>query len=147
MKVRNFILADAVSRGDGKLYIHGAGITSIDAGDFPYTHPRLGMLITLVREDERLGGTHRILVELTTANGERVATLLETEIQLPGEEARSDQPLVANLLGEFAGLVFPTRSRYWLVLSVDDQELDRLPVAVGTPPPIETAAAIRQTGG
>lgn len=87
-----------------------------------------------------LGGTYRVMVELATTDEQRLATLLETDIQIPrGEEANPNQPIVVNLLGEIAGLVFPIPSRYWFVLSLDGKELDRLLVAVGTPPPGETA--------
>jgi hypothetical protein len=135
MRLRNFLLADAVAvSSDNKAYIHGAGVTSIPAADFPYAHPKLGIFITLVFEEGELGAPHRALVVLRDEKpgGSSPETLLDVNLSPPDRMANL---VVMSLAGDVVGLGFPRQSRYGFVLSVDGVELDRIRVEVGTPTP------------
>lgn len=135
MRLRNFILADAVAvNSDNKTYIHGAGVTSIPATDFPYGHPKLGIFITLVFENDELGTSHRLLVLLQDENRDgQPEILLDTNMSPPENMDIQSELAVMSLAGDIVGLSFPKPSQYGFVLLVDGRELDRVRVDVGTP--------------
>jgi hypothetical protein len=136
VKVRNFILADSVAQGgQKKTYIHGAGVTSITAPAFPYAHPKLGMLLTLVREAEE--GAREVVVALKDDQGGDIAELIHADV--PAFEVATSPPTVLVVLSDISGVPFPAAGRYWIVLTVGDEELDRMVLDVVEGPPGITA--------
>jgi hypothetical protein len=128
VKVRNFILADAVAQGgQKKTYIHGAGVTSITAPAFPHVHPKLGMLLTLVREGDEVA--NQVVVKLEDGQGHEIARLIETD--LPAHDEPTVPPTLVLVLSDMSGLPFPAAGRYWIVLTVGDEELDRMVLDLG----------------
>jgi hypothetical protein len=130
VKVRNFMLAEAISGSDGYHFIHGAGFTGLNVQGFPYVHPRVGLYLKLVREPEDAAGPHRLKVELVDPNSQVLGVLAESRVDLP-QEHDGDDPLCVTYVGYCAGLQFPQPGSYWVTLSLDAQELDRLSVMVG----------------
>lgn len=135
MRIRNFLLADAIAvSSDKKVFIHGAGVTSIPAADFPYAHPKLGIFITLVFEEGEVGTPRRALVVLRDEKpgGSLPETLLDVNLSPPDGMGNL---VIMSLVSDIVGLGFPRQSRYGFVLSVDGVELDCIRVEVGTPTP------------
>lgn len=128
MRVRNFIVADAVSPGlQGKMFVHGGGVTSIAAAAFPYVHPQLGLLLTLVYEGPEDDIEQRVQVAIENNEGDEVATVLDLETDKPSEPFEERKSfLLIHLLGEMAGLQFEKPGRYWMVLKLNGEELDRM---------------------
>lgn len=53
MKLDLFAVAEAAVAVEGKLYIHGAGVTRIDAPILPWTHPQIAIVVRLVVEGSK----------------------------------------------------------------------------------------------
>jgi hypothetical protein len=137
VRIRNFILADAVSPGHGKkIFIHGAGVAMITGPEFPYVHPRLGLFVTLIYESAEDDAVHRVRVLCKDEHDHEVAEVLTIETPVPpvAFEARDSFQLI-NVAGDIAGLAFETPGRYWIVLELDDHELDRMVLNVAEGPP------------
>jgi hypothetical protein len=129
MKVRAFLIADAVTTAQGKSYVHGGGITQI-AGEFPVTQPILYVLLRLEREDERLGSDHGVAIRLFTPTGEQMVELT-ANYRLPGE-ADEDYPLTTDFVGHFEGLTFETPGTYRFAAFLDEAEIDTIPLLLLT---------------
>jgi hypothetical protein len=129
MKVRAFLIADAVTTSQGKSYIHGGGITSI-AGEFPLTVPVLYVLLRLEREDEPLGSDHRAALRLFTPENEQMVELTANS-RLPGE-ASDFHPLTMDFVGHFEGLTFEQPGTYRFGAFLDDIEIDTIPLVLET---------------
>jgi hypothetical protein len=123
------MLAEAIGGADGYHYIHGAGFTGLNVQRFPYTHPTISVYLTLVREQQDPDGAHDLQVELRDSSGQARGMLVQSSIELPKQPGGSD-PLVLTYVGNCAGLHFPQPGVYWVTLSFDDRELDRLAINV-----------------
>lgn len=133
MRVRNFILADAVAGGpQGKTFVHGAGVSGIAAAEFPYVQPQLGLLLTLVYESPEDDIEHHVEIVVEDDEGTETAKVLEFTTPPPTEgfDAREAFRLV-HLVGDVVGLEFEHPGRYWIILKLDDTELDRMVLGVG----------------
>lgn len=132
MKLRVFLVADAVSLGEaGKFFVHGGGITRIEAESFPLTQPQLSVLVRLEREDEGLGTDHQLVVQVIQPDGSHLADL-KTNYRIPGS-ADGDFPMTVNFAGGFSGLRFEQPGLYQVAIVNDEVELDRLPLLLEKP--------------
>jgi hypothetical protein len=123
------MLAEAISGGEGYHFIHGAGFTGLNVQGFPYVHPKVSLYVKLVRENDDSAGAHRLKVELVDPHGQVTGVLAESRIELP-QNHDEDDPLCVTYVGHCAGLQFPQPGGYWVTLSLDASELDRLPIMV-----------------
>lgn len=145
MKVRAFLIADAVSSGEeGKLFIHGGGITRI-TGSFPLTQPALSILVRLEREDEELGTDHQLVVRMINPAGAQVVEL-DTNYRIPGS-ANEQYPMTVDFVGGFTGLEFEEPGLYHFVAVIDGTEVDRLPLALDPPEDQDSWKSQRRTTG
>lgn len=129
MKVRAFLVSDAVTTAQGKIYIHGGGITKI-AGSFPVTQPTLGVLLRLEREDEPLGTDHHIAIRLLSPDNDQLVEV-ETNYRVPGS-ANEEYPMTIDFVGSFSGLEFETPGLYRFAAFIDEVEIDSIPLALET---------------
>lgn len=134
MRIRNFIVADAVSQGpQGKFYVHGGGVTSIGALAFPYVHPTLGLLATIVYDSPEDDIEHHLEVLVQMDGSDRPeSTIVDLHTDKPPDafEMRRSWHLL-HLIGDVNGLQFKEPGRYWVVLKIDASERDRLMIDVG----------------
>ncbi len=146
MRIRNFIVADAISQGpDGKFFVHGGGVTSIDAFGFPYAHPSLGVLITLVYEGPEDDVEQHIEVVVAKEGASTGNTLLDMTAPTPPDafEARESWRLI-HLIGTVSGLQFEESGLYWVALRLNDREVDRMVLMVSEiarPPELPSGSA------
>jgi hypothetical protein len=129
MKIRAFLISDAITTAQGKLYIHGGGITKI-AGSFPLTQPTLGVLLRLEREDEPLGTDHHIAIHLLDPEGGQIVEI-ESNYRVPGS-ANEEYPMTIDFVGSFSGLEFETPGLYRFAAFIDTNEIDSIPLALET---------------
>lgn len=129
MKIRAFLIADAITTAQGKSYIHGGSITQI-AGPFPLTQPVLSVLLRLEREDEPLGEDHQLAIRLLNPDGKHLVEL-KTNYRLPGA-ANEDYPMTVDFVGVFNGLTFETPGLYRFAAFIDNAEIDSIPLALET---------------
>lgn len=130
MKLRNFIVADAVDFGSGgKVFIHGGGVTEIQAAKLPWPQPQLSVLVTLQPEDEAPGTDHVISVRFLREDGSPLGPELESNFRIgPREEPHETGGF--HFGAGFAGVVFPEAGLYWVQVSVDETEIDRVPLRI-----------------
>lgn len=65
MNLDAFLLAEAAVTLNGKLYIHGGGITEIEAPLLPWTHPQLAMVIRLSATPQEADEEHELGMVIT----------------------------------------------------------------------------------
>jgi hypothetical protein len=141
MRVRNFLLADAVAVGpEGKAFIHGAGIDRVHAMTFPWTQPQLAAYITLLREEEQFGSDHYFRFRFLRPDGSRLGPEIGGNFRIPTPQD-PDSPVQMNLALALAGIEFPEAGRYEAELEVDEEVLDSLPLVVALREAPSTAAA------
>jgi hypothetical protein len=131
MRIRNFMLADAVAASaDGKAYIHGGGITSVTAASFPATHPQLAVYLVLEREDEQFGTEHTLDLRIVSASGASVGGTQTVGVVAfrPGEIAGI--PEHVTVAATFVGFAFPEAGLYYVIAVIDGDEAAHLPLAV-----------------
>jgi hypothetical protein len=139
MRIRNFIVADAISPGlQGKWFVHGGGVTEIAAFEFPHIQAQLGLLITLVYEGPEDDIEQHVEIAIVSDEGVETAKLLDLPAAKPADafESRKTWALL-HLIGEVNGLLFEEPGRYWVVLMLNGTEMDRMVLQVhrlGPPP-------------
>jgi hypothetical protein len=70
MRLDAFLLADAVSTPpDGKVYVHGGGLTRIMAPSLPFILPQLGVLARFEVDESELQAPHEFVISLTGPDG------------------------------------------------------------------------------
>jgi hypothetical protein len=127
VKVRAFMLADAVDTGPGgKLFVHGGGISRIRPPvGYPWTQPQLAVLLILEREGEPVGSDHEIQLRIVDANGETLGPELPVNFRFPPPVAE-EAPTLVNLSATIAGLTFEAPGIYSVEARVDGELIDRL---------------------
>ena len=132
MKIRSFMIADDVARGEGgKVFIHGGTLTEIEAAAFPHVHPRLAVFATV--ETDKGDADVTFSVAVLDSDGRPISPPMGGMVDVSTVE---DAPLPAqvNLLLTIQGAVFPEPGLYWFALTIDDQEVDRVPLVATAPP-------------
>jgi hypothetical protein len=139
-------LADSVVLADGKLYVQGAGWDTIVAGTFPFRQSRLGIGVVMRVPWTACNQMHRLSVKMVDQD-ENKMVLGDAPPGLNLEDGK-----VREIVGQFNlgrppfltagdsqmvpiafnldGLVFPDAKTYSVVVSVDDEDLRRLPIRV-----------------
>lgn len=131
MRLRSFLLADAVSLGEaGKIYVHGGGIVRLTVESFPWTQPQIDVLLRLERTTEEIGSDHEVVIRLVNQGGETMAEL-RANYRVP-KPPDPDTPLTMNMAGGFTGVPFPEPGPYAVLALVDGVEIDRLPLHIDT---------------
>jgi hypothetical protein len=101
------------------------------APEFPYVQPQLGLIVTFLYESAADDRAHEVIVVIEDDAGAEVARIAAANVAppTPGFEER-ETPMVINLLGNVTGVTFPGAGRYWVVLSLDGNEIDRMVLEV-----------------
>lgn len=134
MKVQSLLLADAASSGpDGKVFIHGTGINSVQARSFPWSQPQIAIFMVLEREDEVAGSDHQLTLNFLDPNGDALEAAIETNLRMP-TSLENDPPTYLNVVATFNGIVFPAAGVYWMRASLNGKEAARIPLQVGSTP-------------
>jgi hypothetical protein len=145
MQVDAFV-ADSVVVAEGKIYVQGAGWDSIVSGVFPFRHPRVGVGVLLHVPYTATNQMHSFSVKIVDPD--------ENSIVLGGSPPGGEAPdgKVRELRGQFNvgrppllnagdsqvvpialnidGIEFSTPNAYSVVISVDEEEMRRLPLRV-----------------
>jgi hypothetical protein len=140
-------LADSVVVADNKLYVQGAGWDTIFASSFPARHPRLGIGVLLRVPWTLTNQMHVFAVRIVDADENRLvlgnapagtpgsAEGQVTEIQ--GQFSLGRPPLlnagdsqVVPIAMNLDGIEFATPNTYSVVVSIDGEDVRRIPVRV-----------------
>src|SRR5262245_50313329 len=75
MRLDTCLLADAATTTpDGKVFIHGGGITRLTPPTLPWTHPMLALVLRFELEEDDPGTSHQISLGLNSPAGEEMLT-------------------------------------------------------------------------
>jgi hypothetical protein len=131
VKLRAFLVGDAVSTGDGgKVFVHGGGIRLIRPTHYPWSHAQLGFLLTIEADDEVPGSDHEVTIRVLDPDGARLADLTSGFRLGPAEHGL---PPEFSFAATVQGLVLPVPGRYELVALVDEDEIARFPLVAVEP--------------
>lgn len=130
MRIRAFLLADAVAADAvGKGFIHGAGVSAINAASFPWTQPQLAIYVMLEREEEPYGVDHSLALRFVRPDGEPLGPEIGSNFRIEQGEFEG-LPERVNFAATLNGLLFPEAGVYTVVLQLDGEELDRTHIYV-----------------
>lgn len=135
MRLDTVLFADAASAIGGKLYIHGGGITRIEAPTFPWTHPQLAIVVRLEVEDrdrERWAVEAPMLsVALRDPDGkdliETVALPLRGDLPPP---SGTEEPRYLHMVLTAGPLEFAREGVFELELGLGEEPLRTVPLFV-----------------
>jgi uncharacterized protein DUF6941 len=140
MRLDAFLLADVVTAPpDGKVYVHGGGLTRITAPVLPFTLPQLGILARFAIEASELERPHDFAFSLTDADGNDVippGELRSAPIAPP--EVPEGEEHYLQLALNLTGITFPTAGVYHFELRADGEPVKTMTLPVV---PMQTAPA------
>jgi hypothetical protein len=132
MQVETFLLADAVSAPpDGKMYIHGGGLTRINAPMLPFSL-QLGVAVRLAVTEDELRTPHVFSLTFTDHNGAEIHPTLQlksmplTQIEPLAEGEERFAQLALNV----GGLTFTREGPCKIEFAIDKLPLRTLTLAV-----------------
>ena len=155
MRLDTFLLADAATAPpDGKLYVHGGGLTVIRAPVVPLSIP-LAVVIRIRVDDAELRSAHELVLSITGPDGNPVwptqrlgfGPVDQIDPLAEGEERYIQVAL------SFGAIGFPTVGVYRFVLEGDGELLREMSVPVveitlpQAPPPNRAARRRQARGG
>lgn len=137
MRLDALLIADAATAADGKLFIHGGGITRINPSRFPWGQSLAFVIHLVLDADDDPGATHTLAIELRDPAGNHVIpagahTLPPVEVYkaVPGEV------LSYAIAATYTNVVFPQEGLYEVRVLVDGVQLRDFPLpAVYSPVP------------
>jgi hypothetical protein len=136
MRLDACLLADAATATpDGKLFIHGGGITRLTPLVLPWTHPLLGVVVRFEVEPGDNEQAHEISLRLVSPDGEQMPLPLPTITVTPERPAHAiegEEHYVQLALG-LAGITFQGDGIHVLELALNGDTIRGLRLAVIAP--------------
>ena len=130
MQLTTMMLADGAHVANGKLYVLGGQWDRLTVAAFPAHHPSMTVALVLRVEYTEAPKSYTLTVELTLDGRPESAKAV-------GKFAIGHSPAQVHGAPQFAPIAIPFNNvpfggpgRYEWVISVDDQELGRLPIEV-----------------
>jgi hypothetical protein len=124
LELDTFMLADAVSAHEGKVYLHGAGLTRINAVGLPVALPQLSVFARFRPDEEDLSRGHSLYLALLDPQGDPVVAPQELEIgPLPRPTLAEGEEFFAQLVFTFAPVVFAIAGVYRFEFLVDGESV------------------------
>jgi hypothetical protein len=125
------IFADAATAAEGKVYIHGGGVTRINAPVLPWIQPQLALAVRLVTEPDDIKDEHIITLRLVDPQGAPV--LPDAAVRVPPQPPPpkvEGEPTYLLLAVGIGPIPFTHQGIYRVAIIVDGDELRSLPLAV-----------------
>jgi Family of unknown function (DUF6941) len=133
MRLDAFLLADAARvADDGKLYIHGGGVTKIEAPSLPWLVPRLSVALRFQVEDEDFDGWPPGMVRLVFQAPDR-GEILHAVLPFPDEPPTGGvegEEVFLQLVLNLEPLPVAITGAHRFELSLDERMLRVLPLPV-----------------
>jgi hypothetical protein len=130
LKLALALLADfAIAHADGKLYVTGGGIRSLEFSTFPGTHLKLALALGFEFSAEELGTPHPVRIEAKGPGGEAVVRPAEFFLHVPADEP---PPAYLNLVYNMERVVFPTEGDYIFTIIIDGKSAGEVPLRINT---------------
>jgi hypothetical protein len=134
MQTTTALLADAATVSNGKLFVHGGGITHLGAKKFPVRHPTLALVLVFRVEWTETSEEHPLEISLEDEDGkQRFSGKGKITVgRPPGLAAGSAQ--FVPYTQTFNGIVFDRPGRFVFRVRWGDTELAELPLSVTESP-------------
>lgn len=135
MRLDTCLLADAATATpDGKLFIHGGGISRITPPVLPWTHPLLAVVLRFELEAGDADRTHELALALVSPKGDQMLSPVPT-LEVPPQRTRAVEGEESYLQAalQFATIPFASEGIYTLEVRVDGANVRSVPLAVVAP--------------
>lgn len=132
MELDTLLVADAAAATpDGKLFIHGGGITRISAPMIPWTQPQLAVVARLRMNEEDWGRVHELQITVVDPNGAFIMPPAPISVPAPPRPPapEGEEQYVQLALG-LASPTFASEGIYRLELRLGEHVLRSLPLSV-----------------
>lgn len=137
MKLDMALLADAAAGPpDGKLYIHGGGITRITALIQPWPQPSLAIVLRFLTESQDWGKPATISIELEDPAGDKATPPGDMPVEIPGnsyDDTIEGEQTALQIVLNLNNIVFRQLGLFTFTVLLDGDVVARLPLAVVAP--------------
>src|SRR6266511_2962909 len=130
------IICDSAASAEGKLYIQGGGWNILMSPVFPFSQPRIGVGAIVSVPYHATNKNHVLELRLEDQDGERLPI---GPTVMSDTDGTTKSPMAINLDQP----VFQSPGAYSFVLTINDEEMERLTFRVLGP----ASAGITATGG
>jgi hypothetical protein len=137
MRLDSLLLADAATAVEGKLFMHGGGISRITPPSVPWLQPQLAFVLRLVADGrDDLNQEHSVSISMRGPDGEFV--MPPAGISIPGGQAPPAVPeeeTSALVALTAAPLVFGQEGTYRIDIEIDNKPARTMSLPVVVTPP------------
>jgi hypothetical protein len=133
LELDSFLIADgAYGSPEGKIYIHGGGITRLNPLWVPWLQPQLAFMIRLKAEPEDFGEHHVVTIAFIDPAGEEGerSTIAHEFGPIGPPEAIEGEDLFLQLFLTISPIPFNRAGLYHVAVRVDGDELRRDPFPI-----------------
>lgn len=132
MRLDTCLLADAATgTPDGKLFIHGGGISRLTPPTLPWTHPMLALVLRFELASDDADRTHEIEVALVSPQGDQMLSP-SPKIEVPRQHlnAVEGEELYLQAALQLGGITFASEGIYSMDVRLDGKKVRSLRLAV-----------------
>lgn len=112
---------------DGKLYITGGGIRSLQFASFPATHTRLALAVGLELDEDEKNDPHQVRIESQGPGPGPIVKPQELTLRVPTD---AKPPYYLNFVYNMDRLVFPTEGDFGFTVAIDGVVTTAVPLRV-----------------
>lgn len=132
MRFETLMLADNAAAVQGKLYIHGGGITRLTPPQLPWAHPMLTFVLQVVGDDvDDLRGQHQLRLIVADPQGGFIVGPADVTLQHDAPlELLEGEALIAYVSITVAPLLLATEGVHMIHVELDGEHVADLPLPV-----------------
>lgn len=121
MRLDAFLIADAATAADGKLFVHGGAITRITPSRFPWGQPLAFALMLVLDETDDPTASHALAIELKdSADNNMIPTGVYNLPPMADYGVMPGEVPAYAIAASYTQVVFPQEGMYEVRVSVDD---------------------------
>lgn len=129
-----FLVADAAASFNGKLYIHGGGISRITAPLIPWHQPSLAVVARFLLDEDELGEPQRLGIRLVDPDDALVVPPAHGEATVdPSDQTVVGEEYYLQLAITLGPVLFTREGVFRFELLIDDEVVWTLPIPVVAP--------------
>jgi hypothetical protein len=131
VRLEAFMLADAADSYEGKLYIHGGGITRIQAPALPWLQPQLALVARFHTEPGEVPEGHTLEIRIIDPNGAVAAAT--GVLKMPAksiEKISEDEETYVQVILTMGPLPFAREGTHYIEMLLDGDEIRSFPLPV-----------------
>lgn len=135
MILDTLLLADAATATpDGKLFIHGGGITQLNPPALPWVQPLITVVVRLRMEEDDWDQPHQMQLEVSNPSGTPIMPPSPINVEAtPQPEATEGEDQFLQMALAIANPIFTEEGLYRFDLTIDGELARSMPVAVKAP--------------